>query len=291
MKKINLGPFFFILCFLLAFWGYRRYDALHTDTDLPTITIDDTQLLQVSVQDPKIALLQGVTAQDKQDGALTEKLVVEYMQLVNRNGLIEVGYAVADNAGNVAKATREVKYTDYKSPKFSLDAPLVYEEHDQFDIMSAVGAYDVLDGDIQHRIRATSLDEEDISKLGKHQVYFQVTNSLGDTVNLVMPVEVLEPDTYDADLTLTDYLIYLPVGISFQPDTYLESFTHRGEEFSLINGLPRDFSLKTSGTVDTGTPGVYTVEYKVTYTIRNDLNRDYDQKFVGHSKLIVVVEG
>lgn len=280
-----------IAAFLLVFWQYRLYDAVHTDTDAPQIKINDTQLLQISVQDPKSALLQGVSAVDEQDGDLTGRLVVESMQLINESGLIEVGYAVADSAGNVAKATREVQYTDYEKPKFSLSRPLVFDEHDSLDIMADVGAEDVLDGDIQHRIRATTLSEDSINNLGTHYVHFQVSNSIGDTSELIVPVEVQKSDRFDADLTLTDYLIYLPVGAAFQPNAYLENFIHRDEITYLGNGLPKDFSVKVTGSVNTDVAAVYTLEYRVTYTVRHQTNPDYDQKFTGYSKLIVVVEG
>lgn len=291
MKKTNWGTVILIIAFLLVFWGYRYYDALRTDTDAPTITMNDTQMLQVSVQDPKTVLLQGVTAHDQQDGDVTGKLVVESVQLVQKDGLIVVGYAVADSAGNVAKASREVQYTDYESPKFGLSAPLIFRESSDFNIMSIIGASDVVDGDLQHRIRATSLTESAVVGVGIHPVHFQVTNSLGDTAELVLPVEVLASNSYDASLTLTDYLIYLPKGESFQARSYLDSFIYRTDEISLRAGLPDGFSLKLTGDVQTQVPGVYTVGYTVTYTIRHNTNSELDQKIISYSKLIVVVEG
>ena len=64
-----------------------------------------------------------------------------------------------------------------------------------------------------------------------------------------------------------------------------------GEEVDLTTGLPEDFSLKTKGTVQTQYPGVYTMEYRVTYTDRHETNPDFDKEYTGYSKLIVVVEG
>lgn len=291
MRRKKWVQVLLIAAFLLTFWQYRIYDTLSTDREIPQIDIVDTQVLEVSVHDPKSALLQGVTASDEQDGDLTERLVVEDVQLMDDSGLIEVSYAVADKSGNVAKATRQVKYADYDSPKFILTEPLIYEEHETFDIMSEIRAMDVLDGDIQHRIRATTLTEESISSIGTHQLYFQVTNSIGDTSELTVPLEVLGTGRYEADLTLTDYLIYLPVGSDFQAKDYLDGFTHRNKIISLQNGVPEDFSVNISSDVSTSQEGVYTVTYKVTYTVRNEQNSLYDQKFTGYSRLIVVVEG
>ena len=57
----------------------------------------------------------------------------------------------------------------------------------------------MMDGDIQHRVRATALEEEAITALGTHQVRFQVNNALGDTRTLELPVEVYAADAYKID--------------------------------------------------------------------------------------------
>lgn len=196
MKRKKMAPGLLILAALAVFVGYRQYDAIKSDVDAPEISINDTQTLQISVQTPKAALLQGVTAVDRHDGDVSDKLVVESMHLMDADGLIEVGYAVTDKSGNVAKATRMVQYTDYESPKFSLSAPLIYKVYEDFDIMRSVFAQDVVDGDIQHRIRATALGEESIMSQGVHEVHFQVSNSLGDISEIILPVEVIETGSY-----------------------------------------------------------------------------------------------
>lgn len=291
MKKINWRPLLLIICFVIAFFGYRYYVALHTDTDVPEISMDTAELLQVSVEDPKSTLLQGVTAHDLQDGDISGKLVVEGVQLLDQDGLLAVTYAVADSGGNVAKATREVLYTDYESPKFSLSTPLIYWENTDLDIMTPVGASDVVDGDLRHRIRATSLTESSVVGVGIHNVHFQVTNSLGDTAELVLPVEIIATGSYDAGLTLKEYLIYIPQGSTFHANSYLNQFTYKSEEVSLRSGLPEGFSVKTTGEVRTEEPGVYPVGYTVAYTIPHETNPELDQRIVAYSKLIVVVEG
>ena len=277
------------LC-LVIFAAYQAVTRIRADTEAPKITVD-TQQLQVSVQDDKSALLQGVTARDSRDGDVTASLLVENVQLLDKDGTITVTYAAFDKAGNVAKAEREVQYTDYESPKFSLSAPLVFAQTTNFDILSVIGAQDAVDGDIQHRIRATSLDEASMAALGSHKVQFRVTNSLGDTVEQVFPVEVYSAGTYAAGLTLTQYLVYLSVGSNFRAEAYLEDFTLNQETTSLRRGLPDNYSLRTSGSVNTNKPGVYSVAYTVTYTPEHEERIQTVQKYTGYSKLIVVVEG
>lgn len=290
MKKRNWLLLSLIVLCLAAFFGYRKLDQLRTDTRAPQIHIDE-QPLEVSVRDDESALLAGVTASDNVDGDVTASLVVENVSLLSSDGSISVGYAAFDSAGNVAKAKREGRYVDYESPRFTLSAPLIYTLDRSFDVLGTVGAVDVIDGDIQHRVRATVKDGKAVTALGSHRVQFQVTNSLGDTVSAIFPVEVLSPGIYNASLELTDYLIYLPKGSSFNAEQYLSSFTWLGEEYSLEGGLPMDYSLRTRGTVRTGYPGVYAIEYRVTYTDRDEKNPDFDRKYTGYSKLIVVVEG
>lgn len=290
MKNKNWISVLLIIVCVVGYYGYRALDLARTDTKAPKIEIN-TERVEVSVLDPKSALLQGVTAMDNVDGDVTESVVVESISLLNRDGTISVSYAAFDSTGNVAKATREAKYTDYESPKLTLSGPLLYSYGSNFDVLSTVGATDMIDGDIQYRVRATALEEDSIAVLGTHQVRFQVNNSLGDTMALELPVEVYASDTYNAGLTLTEYLIYLPVGANFNPTSYLGDFTLRGETTNLRNGLPGNYTLRTKGEVQTQQPGVYCMEYRVTYTVRNETNPNLNQEYTGYSKLIVVVEG
>lgn len=290
MKKRNWILILLIIVCVAGYFGYRAMDAMRTDTDAPEIKMD-AKIPEVSVKDPRTALLQGITAKDKRDGDVTDLLVVENVTLLDNTGKLMVSYAAFDHAGNVAKAQREAKYTDYESPKFVMESPLLFSYGTTFDILSIVGARDDIDGDIQHRIRATPLDEQAISMYGVHEVKFQVTNSLGDTVSQVFPVEVYDPEMYDARLYLKNYLVYLPAGATFRPNDYLWNFYVGGNEVMLNEGIPKDFTLKLKGGVQTNTPGTYTVEYRMTYTERNENNPSLDRSWTGYSKLIVVVEG
>lgn len=289
MKKKNFILMLLIAATLALFLGYRALDAIRTDTRAPEIRLDSV-IPEISVEDPKSALLQGITAVDSGDGDVTSSLVVERVELLEDAGRLLVHYAAFDSAGNVAKAQREAKYTDYRSPRFTLEEPLVYRQGAAFDVLSDIGATDVIDGDIQHRVRATMLTEQTITEPGVHEVEFRVSNSLGDTVTAVLPVEVRNPER-EAQLTLSQYLLYLPVNGSFNAKDYLELYTYGEDDVDLSKGLPRGYSLKTEGKVQTQNPGVYPVEYRVTYTIVNEQDREKDVEITGYSKLIVIVEG
>ncbi len=283
MKKRDLFSLLLIVLSVAALMGYRTLDTMRTDTTPPNITISQT-LLELSAQEPRSALLAGVTAQDETDGDVTASLVVESVRLVRSDGTVAVTYAAFDASGNVAKADREVKYTDYESPRFSLSRPLLFSQNYSYDILNIIGARDMLDGDISHRIRATVLDEVSAGYIGTHDVQFRVTNSLGETVELVLPVEVYTPGLFEGSLTLTEYMVYIQKGQSFNPKAYVNQLTVGREQINLRGQLPEGASLSITGLVNTGVPGIYTVDYEATYELGSQI-------YTGYSRLMVIVEG
>lgn len=282
MRKQNWISLLLIIASVAALLGYRTLVHLRTDTEPPAITVEDN-LLELSVLDSREALLQGVSARDRADGDVTASLAVENIRLLRNDGTVTVTYAAFDNSGNVAKQTREVRFTDYRSPRFSLSRPLMFAQTVNYDVLSLIDAKDMLDGDISHRIRATVLDEVPDGYAGTHHVQFRVTNSLGETVELILPVEIYTPTLFEGSMTLTDYLIYLKQGEKFDPKAYLAEFSLARENISLKGTLPEGMSLKHTGTVKTGMPGVYTVDYEVSYDFAG-------QVYTAYSRLIVVVE-
>jgi hypothetical protein len=257
-----------------------------TDLQPPEITFSQ-QMPEVSVQD-KEALLEGVTATDRKDGDVSQSVVVSEIRLLEADGTIQVTYAAFDRAGNVTQATRKAKFTDYESPRFSLKSSMTFPLNSGFDVFREVQASDMLDGDISHRVRITSMDEKTLSALGVSQVELRVSNSLGDTVKLEIPVEVYDPTVYSAKLTLTDYLVYVPVGTQLQEKSYLQNYIRGNVTLDLQKKLPEGCALNVKSNVRSDVPGVYTVEYRLTQTMGTNANTS---SYTGYAKLIVVVEG
>ena len=289
-KRMTILTIVLILGCLAAYLGYCTLDRMRTDTKAPEIILEDMHP-EISVHDPASALLQGISAQDNFDGDVTDSILVEKTALLDGTGRISVTYAAFDRAGNVSKATREAKYTDYVSPRFSLSAPLIYRAGSNFDVLANVGATDMVDGDIRHRIRATSLGMESVLNLGVHEVEFRVSNSLGDTSVLVLPVNVVEAGISEATLTLTEYLVYLPKGGDFDAEDWLDQFILRDQKTDLTRGLPAGYTLNVTGKVQTGVPGVYTLDYQVTYSDKIQTEPVMYRQYAASSRLIVVVEG
>ena len=216
---------------VLGLCTYKITDYLNTDNEAPEILMDEPEIA-VSVEDSESAFLQGVTARDDVDGDVTDSLVIESIYGVSENQeatvspvqdsfttlpidirqdySVTVTYAAFDQAGNVAKAERRVYYTDYEGPRITISAPLVFEYGSGFDVMSYVGAQDAVDGDISHLVKSTLVSGgSSVTTEGEHEVQFRVTNSLGDSAQLVLPIEVYPAKSYNAELTLKNYIIYL----------------------------------------------------------------------------------
>lgn len=283
MKKRNLTMIIVLAVCLVLFVAFWMFNRLRLDTTPPKITIAESeQIPEISVRDPQSVLLQGVTARDDRDGDVTASVIVERLANINDSHEVTVTYAAFDSSGNVAKASRTVRYTDYEGPRFTLTKPLIYTYGTSFDVLDAVAATDWVDGDIRHKIKTTLLDETALTAEGIHDVQFRVTNTLGDTQELVLPVEVQYAGRYGAQLHLTQYLIYLPAGSGFRAEGYLKEVIWRGQSTGLVGTLPGTMKLTVDGTVDTSTPGIYPVAYTL---------EDTAGAWSAYSKLIVVVEG
>ena len=249
----------------------------------PEFTVEE-KLLEISVKDPEEVLMRGIKAIDDRDGDVTDSILVESIYGINSNQETTVTYAAFDNAGNVSKIQRQVRYKDYEPPRFEAYTTLCFAGGKKFDLLDYVGARDVLEGDIRRRVHATLVsDTENINAEANHEVKLQVTNSLGDTAELTIPVLVYSPDWYNASIKLSENLIYLERGERFNPRNYLETFVVRGDPIDISAAVPSDVSVEVENEVDTEVPGVYVVTFILSKSVNSVTHS-------GIAKLIVVVE-
>lgn len=273
----------FLAIVLALFAGYRIWKNSSTDSIAPVISFDPG-VLEISVQDDRNIMLEGITVMDDCDGDVTASLMIEKIGVINDEHEFTVTYAAFDSAGNVTKARRTLRYTDYESPKFYLNAPLLYLPGREVEVVNRIMATDMIDGDISHRIKVTAVSEIPVTSEGVHDMLFRVTNSMGDTAELIIPAEVYPTGRYNADLLLSDYLVYIRAGETFDAKQYLHFFKHGDTSVFLGAALPEAYQLVTRGNVDTSIAGVYPVSYTLTYTKNNTV-------YTAYSKLIVIVEG
>lgn len=268
LQKITLLVFAITL---VAFVVFSAIDKLTTDNSVPVITIE-TEELEISVKDKEDALLTGVTATDKKDGDITDKVLVESVSKFITPGVFNVTYAVVDNDNHVSKATRRVRYADYTQPEFYMKRALVYSVDEDVDIHAAVGARDCIDGDISDRVTIAATDFVQ-NTAGVFTVSLQVANSMGHMIYLDVTVHVEGNETMAPEIQLEKSLIYIKKGEKPVFEDYIKEVT--------VNGvLMKDYGLLISTNFDSEKAGTYNVHYYIS------TNEGYE----GHSILTVVVE-
>ena len=293
MKKSRKSLLVF-LCSLLAvvtvlFLLYRWNEQDKSRNTRPVIDCPSYPLrVSVAALSDKSILKSDVTASDKEEGDISDSIVVESISQFLEPGHCLINYVAFDSRNKVARATRHLFLTDYTSPTFEIVEPLEFSYSTNFTPLSCIKAYDCIDGDISNRIKMTMLNgDDDLSNIGAHNVEFSVTNSLGDVVKLAAEVVVYDR-TYTEQrliptIKLKQYLVYIDPNmyIDFQGDM-VESIGVMGESYTVDEYEQRFGKLEfDDGGFDADEPGIY----RVLYTC------DYNKEYVGSAVLIVIVRG
>lgn len=218
----------------------------------PPVISCPSGVLEVSASDDESVLLTGVTASDAQDGDLTDQIIIGGISKLISKDTAKVTFMVFDSDDNMGKYVRYIRYTDYRRPQFDITAPLTFASTGEVSLLDRLKATDVVDGDISSQIRVSTLASTDNSEV--YDITIQVTNSVGDTAWLELPVLVQETDPLRPVIELSSYLVYLEPGSSFDPASYLSALT--------VSGTVEDVSKAAiSSNVDTQTVGTYRVMY------------------------------
>ena len=241
----------FVFSLLFAGWANNRfYSSLNTD--YPEI-INSVEKLEISVQDPEEAIYQGLRAQDATDGDLTKQIMVASVSHFFEPGTVRVKYVVFDSHNNSATITRQVHYTDYVPPVYSLKKAPVYTVGSSFDLLDYVHVEDCLDGDISDHIRVISNMVNNYS-VGKYPVVLEVSNSCGDTEQITLWV-TYESKASTAVVKLHQYIVYVEKGQKFEPMKWLASVTDRNS-----NALDTK-RIEIQGNLNVNKVGCYLLNY------------------------------
>lgn len=252
-----------LLVLVGALYGGTTVNRHLSGVDIPPTVVCDSELIEVSVSDDDAVLLSGVTASDEQDGDLTSRIQIQGVSKLITDNTAKVTYIVFDSHGNAASCTRMIRYTDYAKPHFAVDKPLVYSENEDIKLLDRIRAVDSVDGDLTGSIRVSGLQATSDPEV--QTVTVQVTNSMGDTARMDLPIVIHTGLVVRPDVNLTDYLVYVDQGDSFDAEQYLESV-----ETPIGPGDTEDVQI--SGTVDTSEPGVYYVYYRYLYSVTSGLS-------------------
>lgn len=242
-----------VILYIVNRWVlYSRFDR-----STPEITFD-SEVLEVSVAVTEEELLNGVTAADKKDGDVTDTIIIESISKMLGDHERIVTYAAFDKDNHVGKAQRKIRYTDYTSPRFSLDGPLEAGtmNAEMSDILAPLHATDCIDGDLTSQIVVIDTEITSMSADAMTAQYeVQVTNSCGDVTTLKLPVRMqMNTSGSFAEIKLSEYLAYRKVGEAVDPAAFVVSASSGGQEYG-VGGLQINSNL------DTSMPGVYTVTY------------------------------
>ncbi|MBR5020853.1 MAG: DUF5011 domain-containing protein [Oscillospiraceae bacterium] len=255
---------------LAAFYVMNENEKRVSDADEGPMLVCSEDVLNISVRDSRKALMKGISASDAQDGDLTGEIIISGVSKLMEGDHAKVTYVVVDSDNNIATVTRRIHYTDYQPPRFSLLKPLVYSSMQNVSIGDRIQVLDSIDGDITHNIRVTGTEATDDPAM--YTLDVMVTNSMGDTAELRLPILLSSGEEMQPVIELGSYLVYLERGSGFFPESYIEQ-VRWGTEI-----LPAE-SVTISGEVNTYTPGVYQVTYSVTH-----------EEVAGMAILVVVVE-
>lgn len=228
------------------------------DTTVPQITAE-TDTIEVNSEYTRDDLMQGIYAWDDKEGDLTSKVVLSSLSRFVEKGVCNLTYVVFDSSDQSASLTRKVKFTDYHSPRFTLEEPLIFREGEGTydEVLKRVGAQDVLEGDRSEWMIRTDSDVN-FQQPGTYSVTFEVNNSFGDSSSAALPVHVVSPDSQRVQIALNANIVYLTAGQGFDPRSYIAGVTAADG-----SGMDSAVTAVSSG-VDSNTPGCYEVNYQAT---------------------------
>lgn len=218
--------------------------------EAPTIVANDVIVEQGTAFEP----LTSVTANDKEDGDITDRVIV-VKNTVNTEvvGDYEVTYQVTDRHGLTTEKTITVHVTHTNvAPTIQAEDVIISKDAD-FDVLSEVSAFDAEDGDLTHAIKVIK-NEVNMAVAGVYEVTYQVTDSNGETVEKTITVTVthtnVAPTIHAEDVVIrkdADFDVLSKVSASDE------------EDGDITNQIK-----VTNNTVDMTTSGIYEVTYQVT---------------------------
>jgi hypothetical protein len=270
MKILRLCVSLLFIIVLILFVIFQ-FAQLKIDKTIPVIEVAE-EVIEVSLDATNEDLLKGVTAHDKKDGDLTDRIIVESISRFIEPGVSLVRYAVCDNDNHAAYATRKIIYSNYTPPRFHLRDSLVFNISQNINIRNILGAVDAIDGDLSNKVIITA-NEYSANIPGVYYISAKVSNSKGDMIMTQFPVYVEERSLAAPQIELAKYIEYLKVG---------DQFDTAGNVLSALGSDGKDLAANISidTNLDLSKPGMYEIHYRVA---------DNDGR-VGHEIVIIFVE-
>ncbi len=259
MRSIKTIVIVLFVIIALAFCVSFCYDRLMVDDVPPTIICDGARL-EVSVNASDADLCKGLRATDNIDGDITDRIIVRKVSRLTGSNSATVNYAVFDSSprSNFCTFSREVYYTDYCQPRYSLSQPMIFNVNSVVTLVDRMTAYDVIDGDITNRIRV-SAQNISTSVEGDYPLMVQVTNSTGDTSSLGLTVQIRNYTSRHPVIHLSEYLTYVEQGSEVDLEQFRSLIVSAKDTVDGKRVDPKDVII--SGNLDTSRVGSYDVQF------------------------------
>lgn len=228
-------------------YGYVRADYLYVENSQPVITAVDLELEINSDYN----LLSGVSASDKEDGNLTNKIEFVDNVDITKPGTYQVTYTVEDESRFRASKTVNVVVNGVPIPTINASDKEI-SQYTEFNPKDNVTAFDTVDGNITSNIIVTD-NTVNTNVIGEYKVTYSVTNSYNKEVTKTIKVNVVK----NAE----------PVIIASDQNILLNSEFNPREGVSATDKEDGNITSKIvvfSNKVNTKELGTYQVTYKVT---------------------------
>ena len=225
--------------------------------EAPELTVPFTSTLRVG---EKFDPMAGVSATDKEDGNLTNKVKYKGNVDTSKPGKYIVEYWVVDSKGVNATATQSVivkenEETPDMEPKLTVPTGATINVGDKFDPMAGVKAIDNEDGDITDKVTVDG--SVDASKPGTYELTYTVSDSKGHTVTAKQTVTVKQKveSKDEAPVLTVPAEATINVGDKFNPLAGIKAIDNEDGDITS--------KVTVDGSVDTSKLGTY----KLTYTV------------------------
>lgn len=186
-------------------FGYVLSSNFYVSNTQPVITASDKTI----DLGEKFNYLEGVTASDKENGNLTNKIIYEGAVDTNKAGNYKVTYTVADNSNFHVNKEINVKVVGGAAPILEASDKKIIQFED-FDYMKDVKATDN-SGDITSNITYEGI--VNTNKAGIYNVKYKVSNAFGTTEKTVKVEVILNEkpviEAADKNIFLNDNFNYL----------------------------------------------------------------------------------
>ena len=250
MKKILLVISLLLLIFLAGTAGWL---LMNRDQEGPQIAIDESAAVVYHANITDKELLEGVTASDEKDGDVTDRIVVESVEVHQEQSCAAVTYVALDNSNNVSRSTREIP----------LEAG--YTSGEAVDTAEEAADPDV-DGEAAPDSAVTAtpeVSETPDARESQEQQEGQTPDDGGQAERIA----ALSPEA--PRLYLSQHQVTIQAGEDFHSLEWISDITDDSDD---RNSLYRD--IRVDGEVDANTAGTYELTYYVVDSSGNRSNEE-----------------